>query len=141
MPTPDIGPFLTHSGASGLLPDPRLRTKHKTITQVVYEAPPIATSVLLICRVPDAVTIVACSHIVDTGTLDFNVEIRLPATPDVAGTDIFAADDVAGTTISNVTSFSVSAVPTDSWLTIVASAASGTPLELWFSIEYTVNDA
>lgn len=125
---------LCSDGVSLFVLQPRLTHE----TKMLYRENPAADDDYPMFSVPLAATIIRVTHITDTGTVDFNLEERADATPDVAGTDVFSADDQAGSTQSVVTSFDNESLAANSWLTYCASAVASTPTKLWVAVTYTM---
>ena len=70
----------------------------------------------------------------DTGTVDFNIEIR-SAAPDASGTNVMTADVQATDSGVSVTNFSVYEVDERNWLAVSASAVASSPTKLWISLD------
>lgn len=69
----------------------------------------------------------------DTGTVDFNIEIR--SDPDAAGTNILTADVQATSSGVSSTAFAVSEVDGRNWLAVAASAIASSPTKLWIAFD------
>jgi hypothetical protein len=110
--------------------------QNANVARVLYVESPSAGDSFPIAYVPDAATLVAVRAITDAGTVDFNVELRSKLTPDVAGTDVWSADQQATASGLEQTGFDSAAIGADSWLHFSASAVSGAG-KLWISVEYS----
>jgi len=111
---------------------------YRTQTVSWYIEDPVASDNDLLTReIPDASSITEVIFGTDTGTVDFNIEIRNKLTPLTAGTDILAADDQAGTTGESVTSFSVTAISAGSWIVLDISAVASSPTEFVCTLIYS----
>jgi hypothetical protein len=106
-------------------------------TRIFYIENPTASDSFPIGAFPVACTITRITFITDVGTVDFNLEERVEATPFTAGTDVFAADDQASTTNSVVTSFSNASMAANAWLWFAASAVASSPTKLIIKVTYT----
>ena len=125
--------------AAGTLDAARLAAKNKTVAKIIYIESPTATDSFPLGYVSDAATFVAVRAVTDTGTVDFNIEKRAKLTPDVAGTDIWSADQQATAAGLEQAAFDSGSIGADSWLHFAASATGGSPTKLWVSIEYTID--
>lgn len=106
-------------------------------TRIFYIEDPTATDSFPIGAFPVACTITRVSFITDVGTVDFNLEERVEATPFTAGTNVFTVDDQASTTNSIVTSFANAGMAANAWLWYAASAVASSPTKLIIKITYT----
>jgi hypothetical protein len=77
-------------------------------------------------KVPQNGTIVEVGSYTNGGTVDWNVEIRAAATPNTAGTDVLASDQVADTDQQTTNSISSANITKGQWLVPDISAV-GTP--------------
>ncbi len=73
-------------------------------------------------KVPFAITIIEIASYTDANTTTFNIEERAEATPNTAGTDALAADQVGDTNQQEATSFSNAGFAANTWMTPVISA-------------------
>ncbi len=85
---------------------------------------PAVGSVLLV-RLSEALTVTEVSCATDVGTVTFNIEKR--ATPAGAGSDLFAADQVATTSGIKVTTLQNAAWIDDEWIAVAISAVASSP--------------
>ncbi len=108
----------------------------QTFKKIVYIDPPTATDSFPILSVPFACTITRITHITDTGTVTWNLEERAEATPNTAGTDVYASDEVSSTTNSVDTSFANASLAAHSWLHLSASAIGSSPTKFWIAITF-----
>jgi hypothetical protein len=109
----------------------------QSFTKMIYIEDPEATDDYPVMKVPFACTITRITHITDTGTVDWNLEERAEATPDVAGTDVYSADEQSSSTSSTDTSFNNATLAQYTWLTYCASAVASSPTKLWVGITFT----
>ena len=106
-------------------------------TRMIYIETPTATTLFPIFSVPATCTVNRVMHQVDSGSLVFNLEERASGTPATAGTDVFAADKTAVTTLTSETTFANTSLAADSWVYLVASGLGGTPTKAWIRVVYT----
>jgi len=109
------------------------------VARILYIENPSAGDSFPIGYVPEAATVVAVRAVTDAGTVDFNIEKRSKLTPDVTGTDVWSADKQATASGLEQTTFDSAAISADSWLHFAASAVSGSPTQLWVSVEFAVD--
>ena len=113
--------------------------QNSAVARILYIESPSAGDSFPIAYVPDAATLVAVRAVTDVGTVDFNIEKRGKLTPDVAGTDVWSADKQATASGLEQTTFDSGAIGSDSWLHFAASAVAGGAMQLWVSVEYTID--
>ena len=106
-------------------------------TRTFYIENPTASDSYPIGAFPVACTITRVTFITDAGTVDFNLEERVEATPLTAGTNVFSVDDQASSTNSVVTSFANAGMAANAWLWYAASAVASSPTKLIIKITYT----
>ncbi len=104
--------------------------------KIIYIEDPAATDSYPVFAVPTACTITRISHITDTGTVTWNMEERAAATPDVAGTDVYASDEVASAAQSVDTSFSNATLAQYSWLHYACTSVASSPTKLWIAVTF-----
>jgi len=105
-------------------------------SKIFYIEKPVATSSYPVLSVPFACTITRITHITDVGTVDWNLEERVEATPNTAGTDVYAADEQSSVANSVDTSFNNPGLAANTWLHFSASAVATAPQKLWIKIDY-----
>ena len=112
--------------------------QNTAVARILYVESPSAGDSFPIGYVPDAATLVSVRAVTDAGTVDFNIEKRSKLTPDVAGTDVWSADQQATAAGLEQNSFDSAVIVGDTWLHFAASAVSGAG-QLWVSVEYTID--
>lgn len=135
--------YAPHNSLSGLSnndhPQYSLSAHTHSLThqKMIYIEEPESTDVYPIVKVAKDMTISRLTHKVDTGTIDFNLDVRAEGTPETSGTNVWTAYKQATTASTVETSFTSSAVTDNQWLVYAASGTTGTPTKLWVSVEYT----
>lgn len=105
-----------------------------------YIEDPTAGNTNLLARyIPHNATINEIIFGTDTGTVEFNVELRGKFSALNSGTDILTTDDFATSTGESVTSFNTSAISATSWLALTINSVSGNPTKFFCDLIYTIN--
>jgi len=86
-------------------------------------------------KVPFGITVISVSAYTDANTTTFNLEERAAATPNVAGTDLFASDMVAVSTALDSTSFTNPGFANNTWM-VPAISATGDVSIFGVTVEY-----
>ena len=86
-------------------------------------------------KVPFGITVISVSAYTDANTTTFNLEERAAATPNVAGTNLFAADMVAVSTALDSTSFTNPGFANNTWM-VPAISATGDVSIFGVTVEY-----
>jgi hypothetical protein len=112
------------------------------IENIIIDTPATADSGLVQMLFPTAVTLTRVSCSTDAGTVDIQFDERVAATPNTAGSDIFASALQCTTTEGATTTFGgaggagvASRVPLNLDIDAVVTAT-----RLRIAVEYTVND-
>lgn len=116
-----------------------LATKRKTITSTLYIGDPTATDEFPIKQIPFDATMVSVIAVTDTGTVDFNIEIRGRLTPFLYGNPIWTLDEVATSSGLEQIYFDSDSINADQRLYYVASATASSPTQLDITVEYTID--
>lgn len=89
-------------------------------------------------KVPYNITLLELSSFTDANTTTFNLEERAETTPNTAGTDVLASDQVADNDQQEATSFSNAAIAKDTWL-VPSISATGDVALLSITVRYVKN--
>lgn len=101
---------------------------------------PTGADVFPIIQFPYAITVTKVTGTVFAATsVTFQLDHRSSSTLGSAGTSILTSSLVATTTGANTTSFASASVAAYRFISLVASAVSGTPGKLVITIEYTID--
>lgn len=89
-------------------------------------------------KVPYNITITEISSYCDANTVTFNIEERAETTPNTAGTDALAADQVADTDQQEATSFSNATFAANTWMVPVVTSAGAVTI-FTVTVRYTID--
>ena len=103
----------------------------------VVQGPQVGETYLKIKGLPQAATIREVRASTDTGTVDFNIEVRSDFHS--AGTDLFASDKQATTTEQTWTAFASPSAGAKTDLFVTVSATSGSPNVVDVNVEWTLD--
>lgn len=109
-----------------------------TLTQPWGIMDTVTTGILPGWKVPFDITIVDISSFTDANTTTFNIEERALATPNSAGTDAMASDQVADNDNQVTTSFSNAVFSKDTWA-VPTISATGDVAIFSISVRYVKN--
>ena len=107
----------------------------KTKRRTIYIKNPTLTDKYPICAANVACTITEVTALSD-GFIGYNLEERAYNTPGTTGTNVFSSAKLAWSTFSTETSFSNDSLAAKAWLYYVCTSLSGSPTELWITVEW-----